>query len=104
MDSQPAILVITDFVTIHAAIVSWGIQKFQVKAEDLHVITQADQLEGKLNLKLSSLDVVISVSGLHMQQWLLELARVLRPGRIIVERTPSEQKLWMDNTKITMSG
>lgn len=89
MDSQPAVLVITDSVTIHAAIVSWGIQHFQVKAEDLHVITQADRLEGKLNLKSSSLDAVVSVSGLHTQQWLLELARVLRPGGIIVLQNPN---------------
>jgi len=89
MDSQPAVLVITDSVTIHAAIVSWGLQNFNVKAEDLHVITQADRLEGKLNLKSSSLDAVVSVSGLHTQQWLLELARVLRPGGVIVLQNPN---------------
>lgn len=88
MDSHPAVLVITDSVTLHAAIINWGLQYFQVKAEDLHVITQADRLEGKLNLNSSSLDAVVSVSGLHMQHWLLELARVLKPGGIIVLQNP----------------
>lgn len=88
MDSHPAVLVIADSVTLHAAIISWGLQNFQVKAEDLHVITQADRLEGKLNLNSSSLDAVVSVSGLHTQQWLLELARVLKPGGIIVLQNP----------------
>lgn len=88
MDSHPAVLVITDSVTLHAAIINWGLQYFQVKAEDLHVITQADRLEGKLNLNSSSLDAVVSVSGLHTQHWLLELARVLKPGGIIVLQDP----------------
>ena len=89
MDIQPTILVITNSVTLHVAFISWGLQNVQVKAEDLHVITQEDRLEGELNLKSSSLDVVVSISRLHMQQWLLELARVLRPGGIIVLQNPN---------------
>lgn len=100
MDTQPTVLVITDSVTLHAAIVSWGLQNFQVKAEDLHVITQADRLEGKLNLKSSSLDAVVSISGLHTQQWLLEIARVLRPGGIIVLQNPNSVN---DDVKETLS-
>eukprot|EP01018_Ginkgo_biloba_P037295 Gb_09902 [translate_table: standard] len=86
-----AALVLTDALTLHANVVMWALQTFQEYAKDLVLITQADRLEGKLDFKSSSLDAVVSAShnsGFHTHQWLLEMARVVKPGGIIFVQEP----------------
>uniref|UniRef100_A0A0C9S4E9 Anamorsin homolog n=1 Tax=Wollemia nobilis TaxID=56998 RepID=A0A0C9S4E9_9CONI len=86
MDSQPSALLVTDSLTLNAKHITWALENLQVKAADLQIITQAALLVGKLNLNSSSLDAVISFSEsleFQRQPWLLELARVLKPGGMI---------------------
>uniref|UniRef100_A0A0D6R058 Anamorsin homolog n=1 Tax=Araucaria cunninghamii TaxID=56994 RepID=A0A0D6R058_ARACU len=96
MDSQPSALLVTDSLTLNAKVVTWALENLQVKAKYLQIISQAALLVGKLNLNSSSLDGIVSVSEnleFHSQPWLLELARVLKPGgKIFVQNIISSNQ------------
>eukprot|EP00252_Welwitschia_mirabilis_P019934 TRINITY_DN4751_c0_g1_i1.p1 TRINITY_DN4751_c0_g1~~TRINITY_DN4751_c0_g1_i1.p1 ORF type:complete len:274 (+),score=52.75 TRINITY_DN4751_c0_g1_i1:105-926(+) len=97
MSSDPSALLISDSLSIHATLVSWAVKCFPNKADSLHVITQANRLEAKLDLKSSSLDVLILASRNHeflSQIWLGEVLRVLKPGGtfIFINQTSSSNQ------------
>ncbi|XP_059631236.1 anamorsin homolog 2-like [Cornus florida] len=92
MDFDDGVLIITDSISVNATVVAWAIQHFSVELKDLRIITQASLLEGNLNFKSSSLSTIISISekpGFHSQLWLLELAKVLKPGGYVFLQEPS---------------
>ncbi|OUZ99764.1 Anamorsin [Macleaya cordata] len=92
MEFQDGVLIITDSISVNATVVEWTLQHFSVELKDLRIVTQASLLEGNLYFKSSSLNAVISISekpGFHTQLWLLELAKVLKPGGSVVLQEPS---------------
>ncbi|KAH9313794.1 hypothetical protein KI387_022421 [Taxus chinensis] len=105
MDSTPSALILTDSLTLDASIVTWIFENLPEKAKDLHILTQAARLEGKLKLESSSLDAVISVSEnleFHGQTWLAELARVLKPNGVIFLKSNVPLNLDAKQIKITL--
>eukprot|EP01018_Ginkgo_biloba_P011729 Gb_04598 [translate_table: standard] len=84
-----AVLLVTDSIILPASVVTWAIQTFRDKADGgkhLSVVTQAELLEGKFQFKSSSLDVVVFVSEnseFNTQEWVGELARVVKPGGVV---------------------
>ncbi|KAA8528376.1 hypothetical protein F0562_035731 [Nyssa sinensis] len=92
MDFEDGVLIITDSISVNATVVVWALQQFSIGLKDLRIITQASLLEGNLNFKSSSLSTIISISempGFHTQLWLLELAKVLKPGGYVFLQEPS---------------
>lgn len=86
-------LLVTDSITLSAKVVTWAIQAFKEKSDmgnNLCVLTQANSLEWKAHFGSSSLDVVVFVSEkceFHKQSWVVELARVLKPGGVVFLQT-----------------
>ncbi|CAL5383971.1 unnamed protein product [Camellia sinensis] len=92
MEFENGLLIITDSISVNATVVLWALQHFSVALKDFRIITQASFLEGSLYFKSSSLSTIISVSekpGFHTQLWLLELAKVLKPGGNVFLQEPS---------------
>ncbi|CAL5385740.1 unnamed protein product [Camellia sinensis] len=95
MEFENGLLIITDSISVDATVVLWALQHFSVALKDFRIITQASFLvhaEGSLYFKSSSLSTIISVSekpGFHTQLWLLELAKVLKPGGNVCLQEPS---------------
>ncbi|CAL5332658.1 unnamed protein product [Camellia sinensis] len=92
MEFENGLLIITDSISVNATVVLWALQHFSVALKDFRIITQASLLEGSLYFKSSSLSTIISVSekpGFHTQLWLLELAKVLKPGGNMFLQEPS---------------
>ncbi|XP_020528197.1 anamorsin homolog 2 isoform X2 [Amborella trichopoda] len=91
MDFQGGVLIITDSISMNAGIVVWALEHFSVGPKDLRIITQASLLEGHLYFN-STLSAVVSITekpGFHTQLWLLELAKVLKPGGTVYLQEPS---------------
>lgn len=89
---EGGVLIITDSISINASVVVWALQHLPVTLKDLRIITQASLLEGDLYFKTSSLSAIISLSekpSFHTQLWLLELAKVLKPGGSVFLQEPS---------------
>eukprot|EP00249_Psilotum_nudum_P025226 c29495_g1_i1 orf=371-1312(+) len=94
MNSHPAVLLVTDAVALPATAVLWALRVFEDKVDGgrrLAVITQASKLAGTLNFETASLDAVISLSekiGFNSVPWLVDIARILKSGGIIVVQEP----------------
>ncbi|KAK9271216.1 hypothetical protein L1049_026806 [Liquidambar formosana] len=91
MEFEDGVLIITDSISVNATVVVWALQHFSIGLKDLRIITQASLLEGSLYFKSSSLSSIISISekpGFHTQLWLLELAKVLKPGGTVYLQEP----------------
>ncbi|KAF8411340.1 hypothetical protein HHK36_003887 [Tetracentron sinense] len=102
MEFQDGVLLITDSISVNAAVVVWALQHFSVELKDLRIITQASLLEGSLSFESSSLSTIISISekpGFHNQLWLLELAKVLKPSGSVFLQEPC---LFDENKEIVM--
>ncbi|XP_058081188.1 anamorsin homolog 2-like [Magnolia sinica] len=92
MEIEEGVLIITDSISINASVVVWALQHFSISLKDLRIITQASLLEGNLYFKSASLSAVVSISekpSFHTQLWLLELAKVLKPGGSVFLQEPS---------------
>ncbi|XP_019053002.1 PREDICTED: uncharacterized protein LOC109113901 isoform X2 [Nelumbo nucifera] len=77
MEFQDGVLIITDSIFVNATVVVWALHHFSVGPKDLRIITQASLL--------------VSISekpGFHTQLWLLELAKVLKPGGSVFLQEP----------------
>jgi len=105
MESKPSALGLTDLVALNASVVTWIYETLPEKAKDLHIITQAARLEGKLNLDSSSLEAVVLVSEnweFNSQPWLVELARVMKSHGIIFLKTNVSSNLDAEQIKIAL--
>ncbi|KAH9323680.1 hypothetical protein KI387_018319, partial [Taxus chinensis] len=94
MESAVAVLLVTDSMTLPGKVVTWAIQAFQNKADGgnkLCVLTQANLPEKQLQFDSSSLDVVVFISErseFDKLNWTIELARVAKPGGVVLIQTP----------------
>lgn len=90
---EATVLLVTDSITLSSKVVTWAIQAFKEKADmgnNLCVLTQANSLEWKSHFSSSSLDVVVFVTEkreFHKPNWVVELARVLKPGGVVFIQT-----------------
>lgn len=86
---EATVLLVTDSITLSGKVVTWAIEAFKEKTDrgnNLRVLTQANSLEWKSHFSSSSLDVVVFLSEkceFHKQNWVVELARVLKPGGVV---------------------
>ncbi|KAJ7540495.1 hypothetical protein O6H91_10G018200 [Diphasiastrum complanatum] len=94
MAESPAVLVLTDALSLGASVVEWVLQAFAEQAGSgrrVALVTQASEIGMKLNVLGSSVDVVVSLAetpGYHTTAWISELARILKPGGFLLVQEP----------------
>lgn len=94
MACQPAVVILTDEVSLPATAILWALRTFEDKVDGgkrVAVITQASLLGGDLKVEASSLDALVSLSqkpGFHSGACLADLARILKPGGVLVVQEP----------------
>ncbi|KAL8166111.1 hypothetical protein V2J09_007610 [Rumex salicifolius] len=103
MEIEDRILIITDSISVNAALVFWVFKNFSVQLHNLSIITQASLLEDSLCFKPGSVSSVVSISakpGFHTQLWLKELAKVLKLDGFLLVQEPS----YLNHNKQIMLG